>query len=87
MYPAGRILHLVPARLVFDAEELAKLGQNAAAADNMLACDYGFITLGYTSLNTADSMFACLCMCNVQHSRQCDLQAHCLISFIGCSVV
>lgn len=26
MYPAGRILHLVPARLVFDADELAKLG-------------------------------------------------------------
>ncbi|DBA73228.1 TPA: hypothetical protein ACH3X1_011294 [Trebouxia sp. C0004] len=25
MYPAGRILHLVPARLVFDADELAKL--------------------------------------------------------------
>lgn len=25
MYPAGRILHLVPARLVFDAEQLAKL--------------------------------------------------------------
>ncbi len=28
MYPAGRILHLVPARLVFDADELAKLGAN-----------------------------------------------------------
>ena len=27
MYPAGRILHLVPARLVFTAEELAKLGK------------------------------------------------------------
>lgn len=27
MYPAGRILHLVPARLVFDAEQLAKLGR------------------------------------------------------------
>ena len=27
MYPAGRILHLVPARLVFDAEQLAKLGE------------------------------------------------------------
>lgn len=27
MYPAGRILHLVPARLVFSAEQLAKLGK------------------------------------------------------------
>ena len=27
MYPAGRILHLVPARLVFTAEQLAKLGK------------------------------------------------------------
>ena len=27
MYPAGRILHLVPARLVFTEEQLAKLGK------------------------------------------------------------
>ena len=31
MYPAGRILHLVPARLVFDADELARLGETCMA--------------------------------------------------------
>ena len=31
MYPAGRILHLVPARLVFDADELARLGETCIA--------------------------------------------------------
>lgn len=38
MYPAGRILHLVPAHLVFSADELAQLGNIICINGEVLGC-------------------------------------------------
>ena len=48
MYPAGRILHLVPAFLVFTEEELQKLGEAHCLHICSVLLQDGYWVFGYT---------------------------------------